>query len=100
MPDFQIEQEYVKEKIRLVQKVNYVTSALAILFGFICIFLLNIREIIPQVLFSYSILNLINIFFYENRKNKSLTYNISFILALISALTITLYSGGINSTFI
>lgn len=100
MPDFQIEQEYVKEKIRLVQKVNYVTSALAILFGFICIFLLNIREIIPHVLFSYGILNLINIFFYENHKNISLTYNISSILALISALTITLYSGGINSTFI
>ncbi|WP_047245948.1 sensor histidine kinase [Maribacter thermophilus] len=100
MPDSLIEQERLRNKIKLVLKVNYVASAIAITFGLVCFFLLDIKEIIPYVLVIFGSLNFINIQFFKLKKNLTLTYNISSILALISALTITLYSGGIHSPFI
>ena len=84
----------------LVLKVNYITSALAIVFGLICLFLLNITEIIPQVLFTYGLANLANTYIYQVTKKISLTYYISSLMALVTALIVTLYSGGINSSFI
>ncbi|TLF45782.1 sensor histidine kinase [Maribacter aurantiacus] len=100
MPDSHIEQEYLREKTKLVLKVNYITSALAIVFGLICLFLLNITEIIPHVLFIYGLANLANTYIYQVTKKISLTYYISSLMALVTALIVTLYSGGINSSFI
>lgn len=100
MPDSHIEQEYLREKTKLVLKVNYITSALAIVFGLICLFLLNITEIIPQVLFTYGLANLANTYIYQATKKISITYYLSSLMALVAALIVTLYSGGINSSFI
>lgn len=100
MPDSLIEQERLRNKIKLVLKVNYVTSAISITFGLVCFFLLDIKEIIPYVLVLFGLLNFVNILVFKQKKNLTLTYNISSFLALISALIITLYSGGINSPFI
>ena len=74
----------------LVLKVNYITSALAIVFGLICLFLLNITEIIPQVLFTYGLANLANTYIYQVTKKISLTYYISSLMALVTALIVTL----------
>jgi len=100
MPDSQMEQERLRDKINLLLKVNYVTSALSLVFGFICLFALNIKEIIPHSLLLFGVLNFINTLLFKRHNNLTLTYNITSIIALLSAFIITLYSGGINSTFI
>ncbi|MFX0558214.1 sensor histidine kinase [Maribacter sp. CXY002] len=100
MPDFQIEEERLRDKIKLLLKVNYVTSAFSFIFGFICLSLLNIKEIIPHVLILYGVFNFVNTILFKKHKNLVLTYNITSIMALLSAFTITVYSGGINSPFI
>lgn len=100
MPEAVINQERLNDKIKLVQKVNYFSSSLAIIFSIICFFLLNIKEIIPYAFMSFGILNLLNTFLFKYHNTLSITYNITSVLALISTLAITLFSGGINSPFI
>ncbi|ASV29038.1 sensor histidine kinase [Maribacter cobaltidurans] len=100
MPDSHIEKERLTTKTQLVLKVNYVTSILCIVLGIICFFLLGITEIIPFVLFAFGLINLTNTFLFKKHNNLTVTYYISSIIALISSLVITLYSGGINSSFI
>lgn len=100
MNDFNIDQERLKDRIKLILKVNYVASILAILFGVACIFILKITEIIPHTFIVFGVLNLLNTVVFKEHNSLTSTYNISSIMALISALIITLYSGGISSPFI
>lgn len=100
MTNFNTEQERTNDKTKLILKVNYVSSFLAILFGLVCFFLLKITQIIPYVLIGFGILNLLNTVLLRKHKSLTTIYNISSVLALIAAFTITLYSGGINSPFI
>ena len=93
-------EERLKYQLRLVLRVNYVSIAFTLLFSAICYFFLGIKEIIPQVLISFSVVNILNILVYYIHKNLILTYNILSISTLIIACIITLYSGGINSPFI
>lgn len=90
----------LKGKARLVLKVNYFTSIFSLIFCCICLFFLNITEVIPFVFLGFGILNLMNTTLYYYHKNLTLTYNIVSIMTLAAASTITLYSGGINSPFI
>mgnify|MGYP001822425165 CR=1 FL=1 len=87
-------------KARLLLRVNYFTSFFALLFSCICLFFLDIKEVIPWVFLGFGILNLINTILYYYHKNLTLTYNIVSIMTLGGASIITLYSGGINSPFI
>lgn len=100
MPNSVIDQERLKNKIKLVLRVNYVSSILAILFSMVCLFALNITQIIPYAFLIFGVLNLANTWAFKYHKTLTVTYNISSIMALISTLIITLYSGGINSPFI
>jgi two-component sensor histidine kinase len=100
MNDSHVDQERLKDKVSLILKVNYVSSALCLVFAAICYFGLNIKQIIPVILVAFGICNLLNTWAFHKYKNITTTYNISSIMALISALIITLYSGGINSSFI
>jgi two-component system, sensor histidine kinase PdtaS len=100
MPNPVIDQERLKDKIKLVLKVNYFSSILAILFSMVCLFALNITQIIPYAFLIFGVLNLTNTWVFKYHKILTITYNISSIMALISTLIITLYSGGINSPFI
>ncbi len=93
-------EERLRDKARLVLKVNYFTSIFSLLFGVLCFFVLDIKEVIPYVFFAFGILNLTNTFLYKSHKNLTLTYNIVSIMTLTGASIITLYSGGINSPFI
>ena len=95
-----VDVERLRDKINLVYKVNYTASALALIFGMVCWFGLNITQIIPYAFLGFGSLNVINILLFRKHKNLTSTYHISSILALISALIITLYSGGIGSPFI
>src|SRR5690554_3439309 len=94
------DQYRLKDKIRLILRVNYFTSTLAIVFGLLCYYFLKITLIIPFVIIGYGALNLINTVLYYKHRVLTLTYNISSIMALVTSITVTLYSGGINSPFI
>ncbi len=93
-------EERLRDKERLVVKVNYYTSIFSLIFSGICFFLLDITEVIPYIFLSFGVLNLMNTFSYKYHRNLMLTYNIVSIMTLAGASVITLYSGGINSPFI
>jgi len=90
----------LQDKIQLVLKVNYSSSLFAVILGLICLFLLDIKGIIPYTFFGFAVLNLLNTFLFRKHENLTVTYNITSILAMVGATLITLFSGGIQSPFI
>ncbi|WP_396592050.1 sensor histidine kinase [Allomuricauda sp. R78024] len=90
----------LQDKIQLVLKVNYSSSLFAVILGIICLFLLDIKGIIPYTFFGFAVLNLLNTFLFRKHENLTVTYNITSILAMVGATLITLFSGGIQSPFI
>ena len=95
-----LDQYRLKDKVRLTLRVNYISSVLSIIFGIVCIYFLNITQIIPSVFIVFGVLNLTNTLAFHKHKFLGLTYNITSIMALASSVIITIYSGGINSPFI
>jgi len=92
--------EKFSSRAPLILKVNYYISIFSILFCCLCLFALDITEIVPWVFLSFGILNLINTIAFGSHRNLRLTYTIVSVLTLIGATIITLYTGGINSPFI
>ncbi|MEM8763915.1 MAG: sensor histidine kinase [Bacteroidota bacterium] len=90
----------LQDKIKLVFSVNYSSAIFAIIFGLVCLFLLDIQGVIPWVFFGFTLVNLANTFAFKVHDNLTITYNITSILAMIGAVLITLFSGGIQSPFI
>jgi len=90
----------LQDKVDLIIKVNYNSSLLALLFGLVCMFLLDIQGVVPYTFFGFALLNLLNTLSYKAHKNVVLTYNMTSILSMIGAILITLFSGGIKSPFI
>ncbi|MEM6892325.1 MAG: sensor histidine kinase [Bacteroidota bacterium] len=90
----------LQDKIKLVFSVNYSSAIFAIIFGLVCLFLLDIQGVIPWVFFGFALVNLVNTFAFKVHDNLTITYNITSILAMIGAVLITLFSGGIQSPFI
>lgn len=90
----------LKSKARLVLRVNYFTSIFSLLLSCLCLFVLDITEVIPFVFLGFGVLNLMNTILYYYHNNLTLTYNIVSVMTLAGASIITLYSGGINSPFI
>lgn len=96
-----VKDEYrLKDKVKLTLRVNYFSSIFAIALGFLCLYVLNINEILPYMFFGFGAINLVNTLLYKSHNNLSLTYNTTSIVALVCATVITLFSGGINSPFI
>ena len=100
MPGFTIDKERLQDKTKLFLRVNYTTSIISILFGALCYFFLNITQIIPFALAGFAILNIINLLYFKAHKNIVPTFNFSSIIGLITAVVVTVYSGGIHSPFI
>ncbi|MEE9364712.1 MAG: sensor histidine kinase [Cellulophaga sp.] len=100
MPETINGQNQLKDKIHLTLRVNYIASALVFLFSIICYFFLNIKEIIPFVFLGFSVLSLTNVLAFKKHENIILTYNLASILAILTIISVTVYSGGINSPFI
>ncbi len=92
--------ERLKTKTRLTLRVSYFSASLSFLFGLACYYLLDIYRVIPFVFIGFSFFTLLNIIAFKFHKNLTTTYNIASALALMSAVLITMYSGGINSAFI
>jgi two-component system, sensor histidine kinase PdtaS len=95
-----LDQEREKDSIRLTLRVSYFSSIFALVFGAVCYWFLNITEIVPYVFLAFGLINLINTLLYRSHRNLILTYNIISVIGLISAIVITLVTGGINSPFI
>ena len=100
MPGFTIDNERLQDKTKLFLRVNYTTSIIAFLFGILCYFILKITQVIPFVLIGFSLLNIVNLFYFKSHKNILPTFNFSSIIGIICATIVTLYSGGIYSPFI
>lgn len=90
----------LQDKIQLILKVNHNSILTSIVFGLACMFLLQIKGVIPFVFFGYAALNFLNTFLYNRHKNLTVTYNIASILAMAGGILITIFSGGIQSPFI
>lgn len=90
----------LKDKIKLTHRVNYLSSALILLFYPISLFLLDIGQPIPLIFLAFGLLNIINTLVFKFHNNLILTYNITSVLATVGSVVITLFSGGINSPFI
>lgn len=90
----------LEDKTQLVLKVNYFASLFALFFGLICSFFLNIQGVVPYTFLCFAVLNLFNTLMLKSHGNLTITYNITSILAMVSAILITLFSGGIQSPFI
>lgn len=90
----------LRDKTDLVLKVNYSSSLFAVIFGGICFFFLDIKEIILFACLGFAVLNILNTLIYKQHKNILLTYNITSMLSMVGAILVTLCSGGIQSPFI
>ena len=84
----------------MIIKVNYSASLIAALFGIIGFFYLDIRGVIPYTFIVFAFLNVVNTLLYQSHKNLLATYIAATLMALISAIIVTLFSGGIQSPFI
>ena len=93
-------QHRIQDKIRLTLRVSYFASISSLIFGLVCLFFLDIYEIVPHIFLAFGALSVINNLAYASHKNLTLTYNILSILGLASATAITMLTGGINSPFI
>lgn len=89
-----------KDKVHLTRRVNFFSCAFSIALGLLCLFVLDIKQIIPHLLIGFGIVNLVNILAYNVHRNLTVTYNIASVLSLITTIGVTLFSGGINSPFI
>tara|TARA_R110002049_G_scaffold245100_1_gene418940 strand:- start:6496 stop:7713 length:1218 start_codon:yes stop_codon:yes gene_type:complete len=98
--DTNIHKSRTEDKTRLLLKFNYVSSILSILFGFFCIYFLDIPGPIPYVFFFYSFFNLFNSLVFKRHGNLTIMALITTVLSLSSTFIITIYTGGINSPFI
>lgn len=84
----------------LTLNVLYTLSIVTFLHAISCFFYLNIKGVIFNFLLGYSLVNLINILFFYKHKNILTTYHIGSVLGFITILSLSYYSGGINSPVI
>jgi len=90
----------LSDKTTLLLKFNYTSSLLCTVFGAACIFLLEIKHVIPHAFFTYVILNLFNVLAFNRHGNLNIMAVTTSLLSLCSTIIITLYSGGIKSPFL
>lgn len=95
-----LDHDRMRDKVKLTLRVSYISSLIAFIFGLLCLYLMDITVVVPYVFMTFAFANLINALGYRFHQNLSFTYNIISITGLISALIITLFTGGINSPFI
>jgi len=81
----------------LTLNVLYTLSVITFLFSIFCFLYLEIKGVVSNVLFAYSIINTINILFFYKHKKILSTYLVGSSIAFVTVIVISVYSGGINS---
>src|SRR5690606_16376287 len=89
-----------EDRSDLIIKVNYSASLIAAVLGIIGFFFLDIRGVIPYTFIVFAFLNFVNTLLYQGHKNLLATFLTATILAMVSAIIVDLFSGGIQSPFI
>lgn len=100
MHNSKVDQSRVNDKTKLLLKFNYISAALSLVLGLLCVFLIDVNGVIPYVFFFYSALNLINVGAFKLHGNLTAMAIYTSLLSWVSTFVITLFSGGINSPFI
>ncbi|NNE76085.1 MAG: sensor histidine kinase, partial [Pricia sp.] len=100
MQNSNVNRDRIKDKTKLLLKFNYVSSLLSLVIGLLSVFLFNIKGSIPFLFFFYFALNLLNVAAFKKHGNLMTMAIVTSFLSWVSALVITLFSGGINSPFI
>ncbi|MDB2606355.1 sensor histidine kinase [Zobellia sp.] len=90
----------ISDKTKLLLKFNYISSALSLILGLICTYAFHMYGAIPYVFYFYFGLNLFNVAAFSKHKNLTAMAIYTSVLSFLSTVTITLFSGGINSPFI
>lgn len=81
----------------LTLNVLYTLSLSTLLFSIFCFFQLGIKGVIFKTLFSFSLLNSINILCFYLHKNIIKTYVVASFLGYITLVLISVFSDGVNS---
>ena len=100
MQNSKIDQSRLNDKTELLLKFNYISSALSLALGLLCVFVIDVQGIVAFIFFFYTALNLLNTFAFKVHGNLTTMAIYTSILSWVSTLVITLFSGGINSSFI
>lgn len=90
----------LSDKTKLLLKFNYTSSLLSVVFGVLCIYFLQVKNVIPYAFFTYVILNLFNVAAFSNHGSLNIMAVTTSLLSLCSTVIIVLYSGGISSPFL
>ena len=94
------DQNRINDKTRLLLNFNYASSVLCLVLFFVCLYLLDIKRVIPHIFLGYAIANTLNTTAFKKHGNLTTMAITTSLLSFISTLIITLFSGGINSPFI
>lgn len=90
----------LSDKTKLLLKFNYTSSFLSLAFGIACLYVLQVKNIVPYAFFTYAILNLLNVAAFKRHRSLIVMAVATSLLSVISTIIIVLYSGGINSPFL
>jgi len=100
MRNLKVDQNRLNDKTKLLLKFNYISSALSLVLGLLCMFIFEVTGTIPFVFFLYAALNFVNVVAFKKHGNLTAMAIYTSVLSWVSTLVITLFSGGINSPFI
>ncbi|MGB6153836.1 MAG: sensor histidine kinase [Pricia sp.] len=100
MPNTNETRNKTNDQTRLFYRFAYISSALTVVAGVLCIYPLYIYSVIPAALFSYAVLNMVNMAVFKKSGNLKYAAIRAAATALAVTLVIILFSGGINSPFI
>lgn len=93
-------EEQLKDKEKLLLNITRYASIFSFVFFLVCIFVLDIRNIIPFIFLGYSLITVLNNYLHTRHNSMKITNAVALILSLTASISITLLSGGINSPFV
>lgn len=100
MPTAKHIQYKIESQTGLLFRYVYISSGLTTLLAILCIYPLKIYGIVPISLFSYGLLNLLNVALFKKNGNLKYAAIRSAVISLFVTFIVILFSGGINSPFI
>ena len=92
--------ERLQDKTDLFRKFSLTAGACCLLLALLCWFLLDIKAVIPYVLAGFALATGLNLWGFTIHRNLTAAYLTGSLMALLGAVVIVMYSGGIHSPFI
>jgi len=92
--------ERLQDKTDLFRKVSIAAGACCLVLALLSWFLLDIRAVIPYVLAGFALATGLNLWIFNFHRSLTAAYLTASLTALLGAVVIVMYSGGIHSPFI